>query len=55
MPVALHTREYLVWLMALVVFVILAPYIKQFVVFILNELYDIFIQHNPNPNDHQYH
>lgn len=55
MPVALQPREYVVWLLALAVFIIAMPYIWRFIVFILDELYDIFIQHNPAEHDHQYH
>lgn len=55
MPVTHHFSGYLVWLLALVVFIIAAPFIKRFIVFVLDELYDIFIQHNPNEHDHQYH
>lgn len=48
-------KDYLVWLLALAIVVIGAPYLKRFIVFVLDELYDIFIQHNPNEHDHQYH
>lgn len=48
MPVALHDlKDYLVWLMALAVAIVGVPYIKRFIVFVLDELYQIFIQHNP--------
>jgi hypothetical protein len=55
MPVALQPIEYLVWLLALAIFIIAVPYIKMFLVFMLEELYDVFIQHNPGEHDHQYH
>lgn len=55
MPVTLQPKEILVWLLALVVFIVVMPYIKRFIVFVLDELYDIFIQHNPADHDHQYH
>ena len=55
MPVISHLDNYLVWLLALVVFIFLIPLIKRFIVFVLDELYDAFIQHNPNEHDHQYH
>lgn len=54
MPVTPHPGNYLVWLLALVVFIISVPFIKRFIVFVLDELYDIFIQHNSNEHDHQY-
>lgn len=56
MPVVIyHLKEYLVWAAVLVIAVIGAPYIKRFIVFVLDELYQIFIQHNPEEHDHQYH
>lgn len=49
MPVALHNlKDYLVWVLALAVAIAAVPYIKRFVVFVLDELYDLFIQHNPD-------
>jgi hypothetical protein len=49
MPVALHElKDYLVWLLALAVAIAAVPYIKRFVVFVLDELYELFIQHNPD-------
>lgn len=50
-----NLKDYLVWLLALAVVVMGAPYLKKFIVFVLDELYDIFIQHNSNEHDHQYH
>jgi hypothetical protein len=51
MAFVLHS--YLVWLLALAIAIVCAPYIKRFFVFVLDELYEIFIQHNEH--DHQYH
>jgi hypothetical protein len=49
MHVALHElKDYLAWLLALTVAIAAVPYIKRFVVFVLDELYELFIQHNPD-------
>lgn len=52
---AVYNTDQLVWLLALAVFIVLFPLLKRFFVFVLDELYEIFIQHNPEEHDHQYH
>lgn len=41
-------KEYLVWMLALAIVVIGGRYAKRFIVFVLDELYQLFIQNNPN-------
>lgn len=41
-------KEYLVWAVALVIAVLGFSHARSFIVFVLDKLYQIFIQNNPN-------
>lgn len=42
-----ESKQYMVWLLALIVSVLGLRYIKDFIAFVLEKLYQVFIQNNP--------